>query len=211
MLFSIAGWAIGAGLGISYLSRWLARTRLSRLTGSVSPRFVAAAVLVAVVGLVGLHDQLSLRQYEAHNLWAYPEMPSNGQPVDYQAAAAVLEANQRPGDTIAYEVDDQNHYQVDTSIAYYLQGKPVPAPVFQTQTPVQANSLQPTECIDPSVCISGTPRIWVVYVDHLDADPFSALPSSEAGLLETLGYQVQTQYQENGITVALLSIGPVSS
>ena len=211
MLFSIAGWSVGAGLGIAYLAARVKGTRLARLAGSLSPRFTLAAVLVAVVGLAGIHDQLALRQNEAHNLWAYPEMPSNGQPVDYQAAAAVLEANQRPGDTIAYEVDDQNHYQVDTSIAYYLQGKPVPAPVFQTQTPVQANSLQPTECIDPSACISGTPRIWVVYVDHLDADPFSALPGSEAGLLETLGYQVEAQYQENGITVALLSIGPVSS
>ena len=83
--------------------------------------------------------------------------------------------------------------------------------LFQTQTPVQANSLQPVECVDPSVCITGTPRIWVVYVNHLDGDPFSALPWPEAAYLETVGYQVETQYQENGITVALLSIGPVSS
>ncbi len=163
-----------------------------------------------MVGLAGIHDQLALRQNEAHNLWAYPEMPSNGQPVDYQAAAAVLEANWRPGDVIAYEVDDSNHYQVDTSVAYYLRGKPVPPTVFQAQTQVQANSLQPTECIDPSVCISGTPRIWVIYVPHLDPDPISALPGAEGGIVETLGYQVMTQYQLNGITVALLSIGPVS-
>ncbi len=208
MLFSITGWSVSAGLGIAYLAARVRGTRLSRLAGPLSPRFALAAVLVALVGIAGVHDQLTLRQNEAHNLWAYPEMPANGQPVDYQAAAAVLEANQRPGDTIAYEVDDQNHYQVDTSIAYHLQGKPVPAPLFQTQTPVQANSLQPVECIDPSVCMSGTPRIWVVYVNHLDPDPFSALPWPEAAYLETLGYQVQTQYQENGITVALLSIGP---
>jgi hypothetical protein len=137
-------------------------------------------------------------------------MPPNGQPVDYQAAAAVLEANWRPGDVVAYEVDDSNHYQVDTSVAYYLHGKPVPPTVFQAQTQVQANSLQPTECIDPSVCIKGTPRIWVIYVPHLQPDPFSALQGADEGLVETLGYQIVTQYQENGITVALLSIGPVS-
>jgi mannosyltransferase len=211
MLFSIAGWAIGAGLGISYLSRWLARTRLSRLTGSVSPRFVAAAVLVAVVGLVGLHDQLSLRQYEAHNLWAYPEMPSNGQPVDYKGAAAVIAANARPGDGIVYQVSDSNHYQVDTSIAYYLRGKFIPAPVFQAQSQIQASSLQPVECVDPSVCITGTPRIWVVYVDHLASDPFSALTYSQSAMLSTLGYQAQQVYQENGTTVALLTVGPQSS
>jgi mannosyltransferase len=210
MLFSIIGWSVGAGLAIAYLAARVRGMRLARRTGSLSPRFALAAVLVAAVGLVGLHDQLALRQDQAHNLWAYPEMPSNGQPVDYQAAAAVLEANARPGDFIAYEVDDQNHYQVNTSVEYYLRGKRVPPPIFQTQTQTQANSLQPTECVDPSVCITGTPRIWVIYVNHLDPDPFSALPGAESGYLETLGYQVQTQYQENGITVALLSIGPVS-
>jgi mannosyltransferase len=210
MLFSITGWSVGAGLGIAYLAARVSGTRLARLAGSLSPRFALAAVLVAVVGLAGIHDQLALRQNEAHNLWAYPEMPSNGQPVDYQAAAAVLEANWRPGDVIAYEVDDSNHYQVDTSVAYYLRGKPIPPPVFQTQTQVQSNSLQPTECVDPSVCISGLPRIWVIYVTHLDPDPFTALPGAEGSLVETLGYQVVTQYPENGITVALLSVGPVS-
>jgi mannosyltransferase len=100
---------------------------------------------------------------------------------------------------------------VDTSIAYYLRGKPIPPPVFQSQTQIQANSLQPAECVDPSVCISGTPRIWVVFVNHLASDPFSALPYAEASLLETLGYQTQSLYQENGMTVALLSVGPESS
>jgi mannosyltransferase len=211
MLFTITGWSVGAGLGIAYLAARVRGTRLARLSGSLSPRFTLAAALVAVVGLVGIHDQLAVRQNEAHNLWAYPEMPPNGQPADYQAAAAVLEANWRPGDVVAYEVDDSNHYQVDTSIAYYLRGKPLPPVVFQAQTQVQANSLQPTECIDPSVCIKGTPRIWVVYVPHLQPDPFSALTGAEGGLVETLGYQIVTQYQLNGITVALLSIGPVSS
>jgi mannosyltransferase len=133
-------------------------------------------------------------------------MPSNGLPADYQAAAAVVKANARPGDGIVYQVSDLNHYQVDTSIAYYL-GKSAPTPVFQAQTQVQANSLQPVECIDPSACITGTPRLWVVFVDHLAPDPFSALPLNEEYLLQTIGYQTQTMWQENGITVALLTVG----
>ena len=211
MLFTISAWSVGAGLGIAYLTERAKGWRVARLAGSLSPRFTVAAVLVAVVGLVGIHDQLAIRQNEAHNLWAYPEMPSNGQPVDYQAAAAVIKANARPGDEIAYQVSDSNHYQVDTSIAYYLRGKSAPTAVFQAQTQVQANSLQPVECADPSACISGTPRIWVVFVDHLAPDPFSALPGGEASLLQTLGYTTQTTYQENGITVALLTVGQVSS
>ena len=212
MLFTVTGWAIGAGLCVSFLAeRAKGSARLARLGRSVSPRFAVAGVLVVVVGLVGLHDQLAIRQNEAHNLWAYPEQPSNGTPVDYQAAAAVIAANERPGDGIVYETGDQNHYQVDTAMAYYLRGK-LPTAVFQAQTQVQANSLQPNECQDPAPCISGTPRLWVVYVDHLAPDPFSALPTtgpynvSEGGYLETLGYQVQTTWQENGIRVALLTV-----
>ncbi|HEY0937257.1 MAG TPA: glycosyltransferase family 39 protein [Trebonia sp.] len=210
MLFSISGWAIGAGLCVAYLAERVRRVRWARLSGPLSPGLVTAAVLVVLVGAAGLHSQLALRQNEAHNLWSYPERPSNGQPVDYRAAAAVLRAHARPGDGIVYTIGDSNHYQVDTSIAYYLRGKARPAPVFQAQTQIQSNSLLPVECLDPSACISGTPRLWVVFVDHLASDPFSALQPLEASYLETLGYQTQTQYQENGITVSLLSVGPLS-
>jgi mannosyltransferase len=206
MLFSIAGWSVGAGIGIAYLSERFRRARLARLTGALSPRYTLAAVLVAVVGLLGVHDQLAIRQNEAHNLWAYPEMPSNGQPVDYQAAAKIIEANARPGDGMVYQTSDLNHYQVDTAMSYYLRGK-VPMAVFQAQTQVENNSLQPVDCNDPSVCIKGTPRLWVVFVDHLAPDPFSAMPLPEEQFVEVLGYQTQSMWQENGITVALLTVG----
>ena len=207
MLFTVAGWSVGAGLCIAYLAERLKSARLARLTGALSPRFTVAALLVAVVGLLGIHDQLSIRQNEAHNNWAYPVSMSNGEPVDYQAAAAVVAANERPGDVIAYQVSDQNHYQVDSSIAYYLHGKSIPPPIFQSQSQVQANNLQPVECVDPSVCMTGTPRIWVVYVDHLATDPFSALTWPQESWLNTLGYLTQRTWQENGITVALLTLG----
>ena len=45
----------------------------------------------------------------------------------------------------------------------------------------------------------------MVYVDHLASDPFSALPGNEAALLQVLGYYQATQWQENGISVALLT------
>jgi mannosyltransferase len=206
MLFSIFGWALGAGLCVAYLGERVKGTRLVRFQGSVAPRFAVAAVLVALVGLAGLHDQLNVRDYEAHNLWAYPEMPSNGLPVDYKGAAAVIAANERPGDGIVFQTSDLNHYQVNTAMQYYL-GSKLPTPVFQAQTEVQANSLQPTECdSDPSSCIKGTPRIWVAYVDQLASDPFSAMDLQDASYLEILGYQTQRTWQENGITVALLTV-----
>ena len=129
-----------------------------------------------------------------------------------RVSGPVVNAIDRPGDRIIYQVSDANHYQVDTSIAYYL-GSARPGTVFQGKTQVTANSLQPAECADPSTCITGTPRIWVVYVDHLAADPFSALPSSpttgasDGGYLQVSGYLAQRTWQENGITVALLTVG----
>ena len=180
MLFTITGWALGAGLCISFLAeRAKGSTRLARLSGFVSPRFAVAAVLVVLVGLVGIHDQLSVRQNEAHNLWAYPEMPSNGLPADYQAAAAVVKANARPGDGIVYQVSDLNHYQVDTSIAYYLRVSPRPRRSSRRRRRSRRTASSRSSALDPSACIKGTPRLWVVFVDHLAPDPFSALPVGE--------------------------------
>lgn len=206
MLFAVFGWALGAGLCIAYLAERVGGTRLARRTGTLTPRFAVAAVLVAVVGLVGVHDQLNVRSYQAHNLWAYPEMPSNGLPADYKGAAAVIAANERPGDGIVFQVSDDNHYQVNTAMEYYL-GDKLPTPVFQAKTEAQAASLQPTECdSDLSSCINGTPRIWMVYIDHLATGPFSAMTWQEETYLQVLGYQVQLTWQLNGITVALLTV-----
>jgi mannosyltransferase len=229
MLFAVFGWALGAGLCVAYLTERIASSRLARLR--LSPRFAVTAVLVAVVALVGVHDQLNVRSNESHNLWAYPEQPTNGTPTDYQAAAAVIAANEKPGDAIAFQDNDQNHYQVNTAMEYYLRGK-LPTVVFQSLTEEQDNSLGPLQCssqnhLDPLNCfVSGTPRIWVVWVDHLapiptvpatassklaaavNAVPFSdsVLDYPEGSDLTVLGYHTQQMWQENGITVALLTV-----
>ena len=211
MLFSIVGWSVGAGLGIAYLAARVKGTRLARLPAPLSPRFTLAAVLVAVVGLVGIHDQLALRQNEAHNLWAYPEMPSNGQPVDYQAAAAVLEANQRPGDVIAYEVATRTTTRSTPASPITCGASPC-----RRRSSRRRRRSRRTACSRSSASTrrsasrerrgSGwsTSTTWTP-----TRSPRSRRPRRAS--CETLGYQIQTQYQENGITVALLSIGPVSS
>jgi mannosyltransferase len=211
MLFTVPAWAVAAGLGAAGIAGRLPELRLPRFAPAWRPGYAAVATaLVVVVAGVSVHDQLLIRKPLAHNLWAFPVVMANGEPVDYRAAAAVIAANQRPGDNIAYQVSDANHYEVDAAIGYYLRGKPIPKAVFQAETPTQADALQPVECIDPSTCLTGTPRIWVVYVDrlaHNPLNPFSALPGNEAGYLELMGYLTQARYQEDGITVALLTVG----
>jgi mannosyltransferase len=215
MLFTVPAWSVAAGLGVAGTAerlpglRW-PRLRLRRFASAWRPGYatVATALVVAVAAL-GAHDQLDIRKPLAHNLWAFPVTMANGEPVDYRAAAAVIAANQRPGDGIAYQVDDQNHYEVDAAIGYYLRGRPLPKTVFQAETPAQADALQPVECANPSSCITGTPRIWLVYVDRLArnaSNPFTAIPGNEVSYLESRGYQTQALYQEDGITVALLTV-----
>ena len=211
MLFTIPAWAVAAGLGVAGIAERVPRLRLARFAPAWRPGYAAVAtVLVLAVAAVGAHDQLDVRKPLAHNLWAFPVPMANGEPVDYRAAAEVIGANERPGDGIVYQVNDQNHYQVDTAVAYYLRGRPIPKTVFQAETPAQADALQPVDCADPSVCLTGTPRIWVVYIDRLagsQQDPFSGMWANQAGYLQILGYQTQALYQENGITVALLTVG----
>jgi len=211
MLFTVPAWAVAAGLGVAGITERVQRLR--PLWPSVLWRRGYAAVaagLVVIVAAFGIHDQWEIRNPEAHNLWAFPVTMRNGEPVDYRAAAAVIAAQQRHGDGIIYQVSDANHYQVDTAIAYYLRGRPVPETVFQAQTPTQADTLQPVECVDPASCLTGTPRLWVVYVDrlaHNPLNPFSAMPGSDASYLVILGYQTRALYHEDGISVALLTVG----
>jgi mannosyltransferase len=164
-------------------------------------------VLVAIA-VAGVHDQKAIRDPEAHNRWAYPIKLPNGVPIDYVGAVGVIAAHQRPGDGIVYQVGDQDRYQIDTSVDYYLRGK-APRPVFQTKTQAQADNLQPDLCADPARCLQGTPRIWVVFVNRLPdgtyKDPFTAIPAKEAAVLRAAGYQTQDLYREDGITVALLT------
>jgi len=215
MLFTVPAWSVAAGLGVAGAAerlprlRW-PRLRLPRFATARRPGYAAVATaLVVAVAALGAHDQLAIRKPLAHNAWAFPVTMANGEPVDYRAAAAVIAANQRPGDGIVYQIDDQNHYEVDAAIGYYLRGGPIPKAVFQAETPAQAAALQPVECASPSSCLTGTPRIWLVYVDRLARDasnPFTSIPGNEESYLESKGYLTQTLYQEDGITVALLTV-----
>jgi mannosyltransferase len=217
LLFTVPAWALSAGLGVAVLAERLRGLRLPRLPrfragvpSGHAVRYAVAAGLVVAVGLIGVHDQQAIRQPEAHNRWAYPLAEPNGTPVDYRAAAQVIAAHEQPADGIVFQVSDDNHYQVDTGVAYYLRGKPMPKPVLQGSSPAQAGTLQPVECASQARCLAdlaGTSRLWVVYVNHLVQsyrNPLLAVTADEAAALRTAGYRIAALYPEDGITVALL-------
>jgi mannosyltransferase len=218
LLFTVPAWAVAAGLGIAGSGQRLARLRLParRLAGPwPSARLLAgcaaASVSVVLPGLLGLHDQQAIRQPEAHNWWMYPAGVGSGA-ADYQGAAEVIAARERPGDGIVFQVGDDNHWQVGTGVVYYLKGALLPTLVFQTRTPAQAGSLRPAECARAAQCLArlrARPRLWVVYVNHLvpgnDRDPFSAIPPAQAAAMHEARYRTVARYEADGITVALLA------
>ena len=202
LLFTLPALAAAAGLGIAWLCALLARRPL---------RAAAAAAAVVVVAALGLPGQQEIRQAEAHNWWSYPD-PVGDVPVDYEGAANVIAAGQRPGDGIVFQVSDHNRWGADFGIEYYLRlrGKPVPTDVFQVRTPAEAGSYQPVECARPARCLRGEPRIWVVYTNHLVRggryrDPYAAIRPAQAAALRAEHYTIRRMYFEAGITVALLA------
>jgi mannosyltransferase len=207
MLFTVPAWALAAGLGTATIAERLAQARPAAISARVFSAGVAAA-LIALTVAAGVHDQSEIRTYEAHNAWAFPVQMANGEPVDYPAAAAVIAKYARPGDAIIYQSSDENHYEVNAAIGYYMRGKKLPTALFQAATPVQADNLQAEQCVDPSLCITGTPRIWVVYVNRLANNvnnPFSGIPWQQGAYLTVLGYQTRLLWKATGITVALLT------
>jgi mannosyltransferase len=201
LLFTVPALAAAAGLGIAWLCGLLARQPL---------RAAAAAAVLVVVAALGLPGQQEIRQAEAHNWWSYPD-PVGDIQVDYQGAANVIAAGQRPGDGIVFQVSDHNRWGANFGIEYYLRlrGRPVPTDVFLVRTPAQAGSYQPVECARPAACLRGEPRIWVVYANHLVPggryrDPYAAIRPGQAAALRAEHYTIQRMYFEAGITVALL-------
>jgi mannosyltransferase len=212
LLFTVPAWAVAAGLGISGIGglgiSGIGGLGISRPgTGEAGPRpparaarGLAVAVIVALIAALGLPDQHAIRTGEAHNWWSYPD-PISIRAVDYEGAANVIAAHERPGDGIVFQRD--NRWMVDIGIEYYLRGRPEPKDVFLVRTPAQADRLTAVECADPLRCLRGEPRLWVVYLAR-DPDLFTAIEPGKAAALRAAHYVTARIYHEAGIDVALM-------
>ena len=201
-IFTLPAWAVAAGTGAAAVA---ARIR------APWARYGAAAVLVALPLAAGATAQAAVREPLAHNWSTYPA-PSGDIPVDYAQAANIIAAHEQPGDGMAFQVSDDDRWQANDGVLYYLGDRPAPRTVFQAQTAQQAGLLTPVDCARPAACLYGTRRIWVVYINHLvrhglGGTPFQALPPAVTATLHAGGYQVTQTYEAAGITVSLLVSG----
>ena len=204
-IFTLPAWAAAAGTGVAAVT---ARAGALAVRYGVSARYGVAAVLTALPLAAGATAQVAVREPEAHNWWTYPA-PSGDIPIDYAQAADIIAAHEQADDGIAFQISDDNRWEVDKGVQYYLGDRRAPRTVFEAQTEEQAGLLTPVECAHPADCLYGTHRVWVVYINHLvehglGGTPFQALPPAATAALHADRYRVRQTFKADGITVSLL-------
>jgi len=190
LLFTVAAWAILAGIGLSRLD----------------VRVAAAAVLA--VAILGAGGQLAIRAPGAHSWSSYPAGSGRSYP-DYAAAAAFIGPRARPGDGAVYQggKHGQNFMMIGDGISYYLpmdmpNGVPFPRQLFVARPAAEAGTLYPQLCRHPAACLGAEPRIWIVGNRH-QLNPYRAVTRAQAAVLRPR-YQLSLVKHVRGLTVFLL-------
>ncbi|WP_433533632.1 glycosyltransferase family 39 protein [Micromonospora sp. CA-263727] len=155
-------------------------------------RLPAALVVVALAGLLGLPDQVTLRRTH--------EWPRTAT-VDYRGAAQIVADGQRPGDAVVYSPRDSWLF-LDLGLRYHL-GEQVPHDVLATENPERRGDLWAAECDQPAACLAGTDRVWLVVAGRR-TEPLTAIPGAKGDALRA-DFTVTHLWPRPGLTVALLT------
>lgn len=174
VLFTLPAWALLAGAGVASASR----------------SWKAAAALVATLAVLTLPDQRQMRQPFEHDAPV---------PLDYAAAADVIERAHRPGDAVVYDRADT--WKLDGGVQYYLPRDLRLRDVFLARTPAAIDDLYAVQCSVPELCLKDEPRIWLV--TQGTGFPFTAIDPAQAGALQRR-YTVSESRSVTGMTVSLL-------
>ncbi|MFC9325424.1 glycosyltransferase family 39 protein [Kitasatospora sp. NPDC057015] len=189
MFFVLPACAVLAGAGIT----------------AVRPRGVVAALIA--LGLLASQDQIVVRQPLSHAHYLYPEPLTMFVPLDYRAAATIIDEEYRPGDGAAYGQQRMAvWWGVDIGVAYYLDYLPHHVKVrdvFAGTSGKDRQDLWPTVCATPATCLHDEPRIWLVSKDDGDADVLNTVYDSGRAVLQQ-HYTVTRVDRVSGLTVALL-------
>ncbi|MGC4809858.1 glycosyltransferase family 39 protein [Micromonospora sp. DT228] len=154
----------------------------------------AALAVVVLAGLLGLPDQTALRRTH--------EWPRSA-PVDYAGAARVIADGQRPGDAVVYS-PRQSWLFLDLGIEYHLDDPP--RDVLVTEDEVRRGDLWAAECPQPTQCLAGTTRVWLVIAGR-HAEPLAAVTGVKGDALRA-DFTVAQVWPRPGLTVALLTSRP---
>ncbi|MEV1285671.1 glycosyltransferase family 39 protein [Micromonospora sp. NPDC049679] len=152
----------------------------------------AAMLIVLAVCVFGAPAQAGLRRTH--------EWPRSA-PREYSAAARIIGAHQRPGDTIVYGSRTGWAF-LDTAVAYHL-GDDRPRDVLATRSQTQRASLWASECAEPARCLAGADRVWVLTVGDR-RDPLQGMARPKLTALRD-AFTVDRVWPVPGLTVALLT------
>lgn len=173
-LFTLPAWALLAGSGLA----------------SVARSWKSASAAVLALALLTLPDQRQMREPLEHNAPV---------PLDYAAAAEVIERLHRPGDAVVYDRFDS--WKLDSGVRYYLPRQLRLRDVFLARTPSEIDDLYTVQCAHPDRCLRDERRIWLL---TQGADfPFNAIDPAQAGALRKR-YTVSRSTPVTGMTVSLL-------
>lgn len=189
LLFTVATWAILAGIALS--------------------RFNAAVALVVIVtiALLGKGDQDAIREPGAHNWASYPVTAGESY-WDYAGAASVIAHAGGGGGGIVFPGSGQNWIMIDEGVRYYLEQDraALPSQLFVAATAQQANGLYPVPCKQPAACLGNQERVWIV-AQNRATSAWTAVSPGEAAPLRARYHVVMTRYVE-GLSVFLLERDP---
>ncbi len=153
---------------------------------AVATRRWRIAMVFALIATIGLPVHENLRKSTGHDQ------------ADYRVAMRVIDKNYRPGDGIVYERIVA--WSVRPAVRYYLPSNR-PRDVLAERSPLQMNSIYAEECRNPSLCLSGVPRVWV-FLPHTFYSPLSQLSDSTADAIEDQ-YEVDQIWRLGNATVGL--------
>ncbi|GKQ33961.1 glycosyltransferase family 39 protein [Streptomyces sp. A012304] len=174
VLFTLPAWALLAGAGLAAATR--------------SPK--GAAVVVVALAVLTLPDQRQMRQPFEHNAPV---------PLDYAAAAAVIEERHRPGDAVVY--DRENSWKLDGGVRYYLPRELTMRDVFLKKAPDAIDDLYVVQCPVPILCLGDERRVWLL--TQGPESPFDAIDQEQANALRSR-YELSVSEPVTGMTVSLL-------
>ena len=180
---------------------------VAALAGATLARIRLAGALagLALVGLLGLPDQHSVRTPGAHDVPEYPA-PAPNVPVLYTPVTALVGREQRPGDGRLYLATD-GWMAYDLAFDYHL-GRHQPAAACRRDTGLGHDDLWPVADEDYDRCLGGTTRLWIVRPGDLRGDvlagaglPAATLRQLRADLASR--YRLVSVRYQDGTTIAL--------
>ncbi|WP_018351052.1 glycosyltransferase family 39 protein [Longispora albida] len=154
-------------------------------------RTVPLVLGLLTLGAIGMYPSVSYRAPDGHEH-------------DTRGAAAVIAAHSRPGDAIAYALNEPVvPWEARDLVARYVPGARQPRDAFALTPQRTAGNFLATECppADLSGCLGGAPRLWIIrYESH--PDPLAGIGTEKEALLRSQ-YTLEQLWTPRSFTVAL--------